>query len=59
MAEGSIFDLEGDNVPKTTEVVFIIEAKSCNRNLLTTKNIPTLISAMDKAFNDMGLQQNR
>lgn len=59
VAEGSIFELNGDDVPKTTDVVFIIEAKHCNHNFTVNKNIEVVIAAMEKAFAEVGLQNIR
>lgn len=59
VAEGSIFELNGDDVPKTTDVVFIIEAKHCNHNFTVNKNMQVVIAAMEKAFAEVGLQEIR
>lgn len=59
VTEGSIFELTGDDVPKTTDVVFIVEAKACNHNLTTNKNISAVIGAMEKAFDEVGLTNTR
>lgn len=59
MAEGSIFELSGADVPKTTDIVFIVEAKSCNQNLPVNKNMATIIAALEKAFDDVGLSNAR
>lgn len=59
MAEGSIFELNGDEVPTTTDVVFIVEAKSCNHNLSSNKNISVVVGAMEKAFGEAGLKNSR
>lgn len=54
-----MFELSDDDIPKTSDIVFIVEAKSCNHNLTVNKNIPTIISALEKAFADVGLQNAR
>lgn len=54
-----MFELSGANVPKTTDVVFIVEAKSCNHNLVANKNIATIVSALEKAFGEVGLSNAR
>lgn len=59
VAEGTFFNLHGDDVLKSTEVVFIVEAKPCHKDLLHGNNMSTLVTAMEKAFNDIGLKQNR
>lgn len=59
VAEGSMFELSGDEIPETTEVIFIVEAKACNHNITINKNIPNVVAAMEKAFNEVGLYKNR
>lgn len=55
VAEGSMFEIKDDNVPQTTDVVFIVEASSCNQNLPVNKNMPSVIAALEKAFGAVGL----
>lgn len=57
--EGVPFELKEDEVPKTTDVVFIVEAKECNHNLSTAKNIPVIVAALEKAFGENGLKNSR
>lgn len=59
MAEGNIFELSGADVPQTTDVVFIVEAKLCNENLSVKKNMVSIVAAMEKAFNELGLMNVR
>lgn len=51
--------MSGSEVPRTTDVVFIVEAKSCNNDLAANKNITLMISALEKGFNEIGLQNVR
>lgn len=59
MAEGSIFELSGADVPMTTDVVFIVEAKSCNQNLAVKKNMASVVAALEKSFIEIGLSDVR
>lgn len=59
VAEGTTFELTGADVPKTTDVVFIVEAKLCNHNLSVKKNMATIVAAMEKAFNERELTDVR
>lgn len=53
--EGSFIELSDDEVPQTTVVVFIVEAKLCNENLSVKKNMVSAVAAMEKAFTELGL----
>lgn len=59
VAEGQMFDLRDDEIPKTTDVVFIVEAKSCNHNLTGSKNFENVIGTLEKAFGEVGLSDIR
>lgn len=59
VAEGSMFELSGSDVPRTTDVVFIVEAKPCNHNLPVSKSMTHIIAAMEKAFDEVGLHNAR
>lgn len=59
VAEGTIFDLKDDDVPLTTDIVFIVEAKLCNRNLNRNKNLLAVLSSLNKQLNESGFADNR
>ncbi|KAI4492782.1 hypothetical protein M0804_002573 [Polistes exclamans] len=59
IAEGEFRKLEGDNIPKSTDVVFIVEAKECNRNIRQNRSIEQLVNQLNKELNDKGLLSNR
>lgn len=59
MAEGEFIRFEGDAVPWSTDVVFIIEAKECNRNLRSKRNIDILTELMHKEFLELNYTNNR
>lgn len=59
VAEGTFVELNGKDVPRTTDVVFIVEAKPCNKNLTFNKQIMSVVSALEKEFNNLGLKMNR
>ncbi|XP_014467442.1 PREDICTED: uncharacterized protein LOC106740686 [Dinoponera quadriceps] len=59
VAEGRFKRLEGDTVPQTTDVVFIVEAKSCNRDIKFNSSMELLIVQMNKELNYQGLNSNR
>lgn len=59
VAEGKIFDLKDADVPRTTDIVFIVEAKPCNRNLVRNKNLVAVLSSLNKQLNESGFADNR
>ncbi|XP_076620317.1 apolipoprotein lipid transfer particle [Colletes latitarsis] len=59
VAEGQFRRLEGNNVPMSTDVVFIVEGKDCNRDIKQNRSIEQLITQMNKEFKDRGLVDNR
>lgn len=59
VAEGRIFDLKDKDVPLTTDIVFIVEAKPCNQNLNRNKNLLAVLSSLNKQLNESGFADNR
>lgn len=59
MPEGTFITLEGNDIPMTTDVVFIIEAKPCNRDVTINKNLNSLVSTLNKELNDINIKNNR
>ncbi|XP_070169221.1 uncharacterized protein Apoltp isoform X2 [Polyergus mexicanus] len=59
VAEGRFKRLEEDKVPRSADVVFIVEAKSCNRDMKLNSSMELLITQLDKEMNDRGLTGNR
>ncbi|XP_026316021.1 uncharacterized protein LOC113227343 [Hyposmocoma kahamanoa] len=55
--EGSFYDLQ--YVPNSTDVVFIIEAQYCNKNMRKIKNLDLFIEAFDAKLQGGGLADNR
>lgn len=59
IAEGDFKRLENDKVPRSADVVFIVEAKSCNRDLKLNNSMELLITQLSKELNDRNLTANR
>ena len=59
VTEGTFIPLEGRAVPQSSDVVFIVEAKPCNENMVNRKNILPLINAISKELINNGLTNNR
>lgn len=57
--EGTFKHLEGRAVPQSGDVVFIVEAKSCNEDMLNKKNMQLLIQSLSKEFISNGFTRNR
>lgn len=48
-----------EEVPKSSDVVFIIEAKECNNDLFTRRNMDLLLSILSKELIDAKITDNR
>ncbi|KAF7992093.1 hypothetical protein HCN44_001418 [Aphidius gifuensis] len=59
VAEGEFIKLENTKVPKSTDIVFIVEAKSCNNDIKRNRSIDQVIAYLNKEFNDNGIKDNR
>lgn len=59
VAEGQFRRLEGERVPRSTDVVFIVEGKECNRGVKENRSIEHLVAQLNKEFRDQGLTDNR
>lgn len=59
VTEGRIVRLEGDTVPQSADVVFIVEAKDCNGRLRSKNKIDALMEAVNSEFAAANLTNNR
>lgn len=59
MAEGEFVYVQGDAVPQSADVVFIVEAKECNRNVRSTKKLDQVIEILEKELERVNLTYNR
>lgn len=59
LVEGDFIRLKDDSVPKSSDIVFIVEAKHCNRDLTGNKSIPIMVSVLSKELQAVGLTDNR
>ncbi|XP_032572582.1 uncharacterized protein LOC6611837 [Drosophila sechellia] len=57
--EGTFMELSGPDIPRSSDVVFIVEAKECNANLKTSKNIMTVVSSIEEQLQAAKLTNNR
>ncbi|EZA49996.1 Apolipophorins [Ooceraea biroi] len=59
VAEGRFKRLEGDTVPRSADVVFIVEAKSCNHDVKLNSSMELLITQLSNELNDSNFTGNR
>lgn len=59
VAEGRFKRLESATVPQSTDVVFIVEAKSCNQDIKLNSSVELLVTQLNKELNDRSLTGNR
>ncbi|XP_039479409.1 uncharacterized protein LOC120443997 [Drosophila santomea] len=57
--EGTFMELSGPEIPRSSDVVFIVEAKECNANLKTSKSIMTVVSSIEEQLQAAKLTNNR
>lgn len=51
--------MENNDIPQSTDIVFIIEAKDCNRNIKDRRNMDALTSILLKELTDQKIVSNR
>lgn len=57
--EGQFHRLLERSVPQSSDVVFIVEAKPCNQDISTKKNMPQFISILSRELISAGISRNR
>lgn len=57
--EGQFIELKDDDVVKTSDIVFIIEAKDCNKNIAVSKSLMSVVSALNIELEDANIRNNR
>ncbi|KAH8395625.1 hypothetical protein KR222_003717 [Zaprionus bogoriensis] len=57
--EGTFMELSGADIPRSTDVVFIVEAKPCNQNLRETKSIMSVVNSIEEQLKATGIINNR
>lgn len=59
LLEGDFCHMENNDIPQSTDIVFIIEAKDCNRNIKDRRNMDALTSILLKELTDQKIVSNR
>lgn len=57
--EGSFVDLSAAEIPRSSDVVFIVEAKPCNANLKQSKSIMSVVDSIEEQLKAAGIANNR
>lgn len=57
--EGIFVEMKKEDLPMSTDVVFIVEAKECNGDLRKKKNLDTFVSILDKELSSLGFVETR
>ncbi|XP_030377336.1 uncharacterized protein LOC115626195 [Scaptodrosophila lebanonensis] len=57
--EGTFIELSDADTPRSSDVVFIVEAKPCNENLTDTKNILGVVSSIEEQLQAAQIKNNR
>lgn len=59
VSEGVFVEMKDEDVPQTTDVVFIVEAKECNRNLNANRSMVSLVNLLEQELQAVGLKSNK
>lgn len=57
--EGKFVTLEDNAIPKSADIVFIVETKSCNENLRHRRNMDLVIESLHKELMDLNINDSR
>ncbi|XP_050313934.1 apolipophorins [Anthonomus grandis grandis] len=57
--EGDFIRQYGNTLPRTADVVFIVEAKKCNKNLKERKNFKTVVESINQELAELNITNNR
>ncbi|CAG9816912.1 unnamed protein product [Phaedon cochleariae] len=57
--EGDFIRLHGSDVPKTADVVFIVETKKCNRDIKKLRNFDILVELLEKELGELNIKNNK
>lgn len=59
VSEGKFVTLEDEAIPKSADIVFIVEAKECNENIRNKRNMDLIVEALHKELSALKLNDNR
>lgn len=59
ISEGQFVLLKDEDIPNSADVVFIVEAKNCNRNVRNNKKIDDLVNNIENELLKLNINNNR
>lgn len=59
VAEGEFVSLDAASVPQSADIVFIIEAKDCNKDVRQRKKLDEIVQQLNRELNVHGVRDNR
>ncbi|KAF7269539.1 hypothetical protein GWI33_017432 [Rhynchophorus ferrugineus] len=59
ISEGEFVRLQGSAVPRMADIVFIVEAKACNKDLRNNKNFNIVVESINQELSDLNITNNR
>ncbi|VVC30431.1 Hypothetical protein CINCED_3A001550 [Cinara cedri] len=59
ITEGEFLRFNESQVPQSADIVFIVEAKECNRNFAEKRNVHTMLTMLTKELHDVGMTNNK
>nr|CAH7759061.1 unnamed protein product [Callosobruchus chinensis] len=57
--EGDFIRLQGSSVPQTADIVFIVEAKDCNKDVKNARNLDVVVELLEKELAELNITDNR
>lgn len=57
--EGTFISFSESDAPSTADIVFIVEAKPCNKDIGKTKSMISVVSALEKELVNINITNNR
>lgn len=59
MSEGEFIILQDDSVPRSADIVFIVEASKCNANVKRDRKIDMIVENLEKELAALNIMDNR
>lgn len=57
--EGNFINITDSNIKNTSDIVFLVEAKDCNKDIVKSKSITTLVTTIEKELQIANITNNR
>lgn len=59
MSEGEFIILKDDSVPRSADIVFIVEANRCNVHVRRDRKIDIIVENLEKELDTLNITDNR